>query len=298
MAWPLAIVGGLMQAGGTFLKGRAGDIARKRLESIANTPGLDIGGLSREATRQALGLQLETLPQAEKVASEAARINQAALLAQEEAALPGAKSARQTALENVLSFLGDDKQWLEGIQRRGAALGLGRGLGGSSAARIGQLKLSDVESQQRKTLGAGLLGQLLGSLRIADTPGVQAFMAPTASSMVGTTLNIRGQERAQRMNLLAQGAGIPGQTAAWGNALFEAGGMLAGAGMMGMMGGGAAGGSSSAGNLMGYGGGGWPSWGAGTTSQTVGGWAGTGIGGGATTRAPFMGPQYYSYGGY
>ncbi len=215
---------------GAYLQGRAGDITRKRIEDIANTPGLDIGGLSSEATRQALALQLETLPQAEKLTSESARINQAALLAQEEAALPGAKAARQTALENAMSFLGEDQAWLQGLQRRGAALGLGRGLGSSAAARIGTLKLSDTESMQRKIAGSGLLSQLLGSLRIANTPGVQAFMAPTASTMVGTTLNIRGQERQQRMNLLAQSAGIPGMTGSFGNFLMSLGGMSYGAG--------------------------------------------------------------------
>lgn len=220
-----AAAGLLMSAGGAFLGGRAGDIKRQRLLDVANTPGIDTGAL----TGQALSDQLKYLPQSTLLSGNISAANQAQLNAREEAALPGIGAARQGALGRINGLFADDSTWLKGVQRRGAALGLSSGLFGSSAGQLQTLHLSDQEQMARTQLGTGLLGSLIGSMRIANTPGVQAFLGPTADQLI----NLRSNERTQSMNLRAQAAGVPGQTAAWGNWLTQTGGALMGAGMTG-----------------------------------------------------------------
>lgn len=234
-----AAAGLLMSAGGAFLGGKAGDIARERLKGAANLPGVD----TRALTEQALADQLATLPQASKLAGQVGTANQAQLLAQEEQALPGVGAARQQALGSISGLFSDDAAWLKGVQQRGAALGLSSGLRGSGAGQLATLKLSDQEKMQRTQLGTGLLGSLIGSMRLANTPGVQSFLGPTANQLI----DIRSQERSQRQALLAQASQIPGQTAAWGNWLTQTGGALMGAGTMGMMGGAGGGGGAGMG---------------------------------------------------
>lgn len=238
MAWIPAAIGGAMHISGTFLEGRAGDIKRQRLLDVADTPGVDIGS----ATSESLANTEKYLPQAERIASETSRANQANLLAEEEAALPGAAAARQRNLSAINSLFSDDAEWLQGLQRRGAAMGVGQGLFGSGAQQVGTLRMSDREKMARTQLGTGLLGSLLSSLRLANTPGVQTFMGPSPTQ----TVAIRSNERNQRMNLQAAAAGVPGMTAAFSNSLKEVGGMLMGAGMMGMMGGGGGAGAGAA----------------------------------------------------
>lgn len=237
MSWMSGLTGlagaGLGAIGG-FLQGRAGDIVRSRLENIANTPGVDIGA----ATGESLSNMDRYLPEATALSGSLSKANQANLLAEEEMALPGAGAARQKNLSAINNLFADDAEWLAGVQRRGAAMGVGRGLFGSGAAQVGTLRLSDQERNQRTQLGTGLLGSLLGSLRIANTPGVQAFLGPSPSE----TVSLRSGERTQRMNYLAQAAGVPGMTGAFGSYLSSVGGMLTGAGALGMMGGGGMGG--------------------------------------------------------
>lgn len=220
-----AAAGLLMSAGGAFLSGRAGDLKRQKLEDIANTPGVDTGAL----TGQALADQLKYLPQSTELSSKISSANQAQLQAREEQSLPGIGAARQNALGRINGLFADDSTWLKGVQRRGAALGLSSGLFGSQAGQLGTLRLSDQEQMARTQLGTGLLGSLIGSMRIANTPGVQSFMGPSADQLI----NIRSQERTQKMAYQAQAAGVPGQTAAWGNYLTQTGGALMGAGLTG-----------------------------------------------------------------
>lgn len=236
MAYAAAAAGLVLGAGGAFLSGKAGDNRLKKLKAIANTPGLDTGAITEEALKD----QLKLMGLSEELATEVARINQANVNAAEESALPGVREARQEALGAARSMFGEDSEWLKGVMRRGAALGLSSGLGaGSGAGKMQTLRLSDRESMARKQMGVGMLGSLIGGLRLANTPGVQAFMGPSPSELI----NIRGQERTQRMNILLQRAGIGGQTQAWANYLNQTGGMLTGAGMMGISGGGMGGGS-------------------------------------------------------
>lgn len=219
----------LLGAGGGFLKGRAGDITRNRQLAAANLEGLDTDKLTAEA----LAEEEKYLPQATALSSSLSKANQEQLLAREEMALPGVGNARGTALSDIERLLGEDAQWLEGVQRRGAALGIQSGLRGSEAGQIGTLRLSDVEHQNRITRGVGLLDQLIGSLRIAQTPGVQTFMGLTP----GERIQLRSQERSAKQQMMYGAASTPGQTGAWGDFLSSTGGLLTGLGLGGAMGG-------------------------------------------------------------
>jgi len=241
MSWIAVGIGGVaLIGGGSALGGNAASKAKKDLKKVANIPGLDI----EAATLEALGLQEGNLERATKLASGVGTVDQKQLLAQEEMALPGAAAARQQNLQSILALFSDDADWLSGLQRRGAALGVGSGLGGSQAARIGTLRLSDQEKLQRTSMGTGLLGSLLSGLKISNSPSVQAFLGPSASEVI----NIRGQERVNRQNLLAQRAGMPGATSIWGNTLTQIGGTLLGGSLMGAAGGGGMGGGAGAAN--------------------------------------------------
>lgn len=220
MSYIAAGVGLAAGAGGAFLQGQAGDIVRNRLNKAANLPGLDVDKLTGEA----LGIQSKYLPQATDLASQISASNQKNLLAQEEASLPGAQAAREKALGSITDLFGDNADWLQGIQRRGAALGLSSGLFGSQAGQLQTLRLSDREQQQRTQLGTGLLGSLLGTLHLAGSPNIQSFL-PTTSGY----LSQRSGERAAKQQILTQAAGVPGQTAAWANYLSSTGGLLTGA---------------------------------------------------------------------
>lgn len=225
-----AIAGALIAAGGAALQGRANDMKRQRLKKAADEPGLDVGLVTGEA----LGNQEKYFDRAAGLAGRTSAANQAALLAQEEAALPGAGAARGEALGRIRGLFSDDADWLRGVQRRGAALGLSSGLFGSQAGQLQTLRLSDRESMGRTQLGTSLLGSLIGSLRIANSPGVQAFMGPSASDLV----TLREQERRDRQQLMAKAALMPGQTEAWGSYLTDTGGALMGGGFAGGFGGG------------------------------------------------------------
>ncbi len=217
---------GMTEAGiATLFAASEQDKRLHRISKIADTPGIDTGALSG----QALGDQLRYLPLSEQLASQISAANQGNLNAQEEANLPGVGAARQKALAQINSLFGSDAEWLKGVQRRGAALGIGRGLGGSQAAQIGELKLSDTEQMARTQLGTGLLGSLIGSMRIANTPGVQAFLGPTPEQLI----NLRSQERTQRMNILLGREQLPTGNEQIFQHMQQEGGALIGAGLGG-----------------------------------------------------------------
>lgn len=224
--------GGYMAGAGALESGLATIFASfeedkrlKELEKIANTPGLDFSGITGEALR---GYE-QNLPAATKLAGEVGYANQAQLNAQQEQALPGVGAARAADLSAV-SKLFDDKAWMSDTMRDAAAMGIGRGgtgFAGSQAGQIGALRLSGQERMQRTQLGTGLLNSLMGSMKLANSPGVQAFMGPSVSEQVGQ----RASERSQKMNILLQRAGLPTGMEMILNHMQQEGEGLMGAGM-------------------------------------------------------------------
>lgn len=217
---------GLLVSGySAYEQGKSNKKKQNQLEALANRPGIDTGAI----TEQSLADMERLLPRAAKLAAETGNLDQARLMAQEELALPGAGAARAKDLEAINRLFADDKEWLAGVQRRGAAFGLGRGLGGSQAAQIGTLRLSDQESMQRTQLGTGLLAGLLGTLRISQSPGVAAFLGPDAKQLAG----IRSNERSASMGIEAGAIQQPGMTDALAGFGSSLGGMAFGVGLGG-----------------------------------------------------------------
>lgn len=219
------IIGGAMDTVGTAIMASGADKRKRQQEELANTPGIDFGALTQEQ----LDDMLKYLPQGSEVARRIAESNQSTLNAQEESALPGIGAARKTALGNITGLFSDDADWLKGVQRRGAALGLSSGLFGSAAGQVRTLKLSDTEKMARTQLGTGLLGSLISSMRIASSPGVQAFLGPSMSDRLTT----RSNERQTRLGMLSAAAGMPSYWETWGQRLQQAGSTLAGSSMGG-----------------------------------------------------------------
>lgn len=228
-----AVLGAGAMAYGTSEKASAANKARKEMKDIANTPGIDFTMLARDA----MSGYNANYGGAYDLASRLSKDQQAILSAQEEQALPGIGVARGEALGKIRGLFADDSTWLKGLQRRGAALGIGRGgtgYGGSVAGQIGELKLSDTENMQRTQMGTSLLGSLIGGMRLANTPGITQFLGPSMSEQ----LNQRSLERTQKMQYQSARAGMPTGGQIWGDFAQQIGGTLMGAGMMGMGGGG------------------------------------------------------------
>lgn len=236
MAWPL-IAGIAALAGGGVLEGNAADAARSRLEDVALTPGLDVDA----ETLNALMTMEKYLPRAKGIGSSMTDYSRGEIEKSMEAAMPGYAKRRTQALANV-----DD--WLAGklspettaeIYRNTAGRAIGGGYSGTGfhGARVARdLGLSSLALQQ-----SGL--NALPGLNSAF-PAAQPFDISQLAGLSPTQLiNLRSQERAQKMALMAQQSQLPGQTAVWGNKLSQMGGMLLGAGLMGGGGGGASAGT-------------------------------------------------------
>lgn len=229
---PYSTAAGLvLGAGGAFLSGRAGDITRHRIQGIADTPGLDIGAISAEAQAN----QQKLLPGAESLVRTEAVDRQKLINDLIEQSMPGFTEQRDKGLNISSDLLAGNipADVSEAVQRSAAARALGAGYGGSGMHR-------NLVARDLGTTSLGLQGQglsWLNALRsLSPTVTPQSAFNFTGPDAAGY-LNIRGQERAQRMKLLAQAAGIPGQTAAWANYLTQTGGALTGAGLSGGFGG-------------------------------------------------------------
>jgi len=215
-------IGAAMDIAGTAINANEADARKAAQEKIANTPGIDFGAL----TAGALAGYNQNFDEASSFAGRLSRANQAQLNSQEEQALPGLAAVRGADLSAISSLFGNDASWLAGVQRRGAALGVGKGLFGSGAGQLQTLHLSDQEQSARTALGTGLLGSLIGSLKLANTPGVQAFIGPD----IATQLATRSSERTQKLAMLTGANNLPSGLETWGTRLQQVGGTMEGVG--------------------------------------------------------------------
>lgn len=210
---------------GAFLKGSAGDEMRDRLIGAANLPGLN----TDQITADALASMGKNLPAGIDLSSRISTANQAQLLAREEQALPGTGAARTAELASILPLLSGrlPPDVANEVMRAASASNLGLGIGGSQMGQFNTARQLGLTSLNAIGMGSGLLSGLLGTMRLANTPGVQSFTGPDPMQLIG----IRAQERARQQALLAEAAGVPGMTAAFGNYLSNVGGLAAGSGM-------------------------------------------------------------------
>ena len=218
-----AIVGGgLLAAGGTLggaaMSADSAEGMQKGMLRAANQPPLDFGALTSEAQ----AAQRASFLGAESLAMKTGLAGQRTLNAQQELAMPGASGAQSDVMAAIRKLFGSDVDWMNGLQSRGAAIGIGRfgGGAGSGASQIGTLRMSNQEQMQRWSIGSGMLTGLLSSMRLAQTPSISAFMAPPPSALI--------EQRSKEQSMRAGQQFTPGSGAVWGNALSQVGGMAAG----------------------------------------------------------------------
>lgn len=215
--------------GGIF-GGSAADMARKRLIAAANTPGLDVGALTSESIRTSLG----AIPRATKLTSEIGAVNARQLAEALERAIPGYGSMVGAATGRVQDYLSGalPADVSQAVMRAtaGTALGAGYGLGTPLHRALTWRDLGKT-SEEGIRYGLGTLMQMPRALPYAQPANVAAYIGPSPLELIA----LRNAEQQMRLNLLAQAAGMPGQTGIWGNMLGQLGGLGMGYGLYGLM---------------------------------------------------------------
>lgn len=235
MGGATAALGAGFRIAGGILEGNAADQARKRLEAVANTPGLDLDSITAERLS---GIE-QLFPQAQALTSREATARQSLINQLIEQSMPGFAAARDqgtaAATDLIAGRVPSDVSDL--VQRSSAARALGGGFAGSGMHRNLVGRDLGLTSIGLKSQGLQWLQALRGMSPAIAPQSAFAFTGPSPNEAV----SIRGHERDQKMQLLANLAVMPGKTGVWGRHLMESGAMLAGMGM-GDMGGGGGGG--------------------------------------------------------
>lgn len=241
----LAVGGGIALGVGAGMGASAGSMKKKELSALGDYPGLDTSKITDEALRD-----LEKyLPRDIALAQQATQANQGILNKLAEDNIPGFKERKQTQADLIDSFLRGElpDDVAQAVERRSAATGLGLGISGSGLGR--NLTARDLGRTSLDLIGTGfgLIPQFQSSIPLTNPVSPLAFAGPTPNDLI----NIRGQERTQRLNIGLQRAGVQGATGAWGNFFSQLGGLALGGalggmggGMGGMMGGMGGGGGS------------------------------------------------------
>lgn len=227
MMGSILAAGGVLGALGSLFGGRASDIARKRMMEAANLAPLDID----EVVDKNLASQKKRLPAATELARLIDEYNAQQALAQLERMMPGYAGMRDSYFagvqDDLAGRLSPDVE--QAIFRAGAGRSLMSGQAGG--ARHRSLVARDIGATSDALRARGQAGFLQG---VSTLPKISAldvlragFLGPTSQE----ALAIREKERAMRQQILAQAAGIKGQTGAFGSLLSGVGGLAAGAGM-------------------------------------------------------------------
>ncbi len=223
--------------GGTFLGGLGGlfsgnsaDIARKRMIQAANEPGIDTSALTSES----LTAMTKAIPGASALAGDVGAINAAQLAQMLETAMPGYGAGVKQAMGSIGDYMSGvlSPDVTQAVMRATAGTALGRGFGtGTPLHRALTWRDLGKTSEEGKRFGIQSMMQASSAFPWAKPMDVTSLLGPSPTDLI----NIRGQERAQKMQMLGQAAGMPGQTAAWGNVLGQIGGMGMGIGTQGLM---------------------------------------------------------------
>jgi len=222
--------GGLLSGLGGLFGGSAADKARKRLLAAANLPGVDVGGLTGES----LSNMLRYIPQASAVSQAAGAANAQQLATMLESALPGYASG-------VGALMGRTRDYMAGVlpedvtksvmrATAGTALGTGLGLGTPMHRSLTWRDLGKT-SEEGVRYGMQTMMQIPRAMPWAQPMDVSQLAGLTPQQLV----QLREQERMAQQQLLAQAAGMPGQTAVWGNALGQLGGIGIGYGLQSLL---------------------------------------------------------------
>jgi len=233
MATTAIIAGGVLAAAGIGFGASAASKKKKALKKIANTPGVDINQVQKDA----IEADIADLDRASRLASGISKSIQDQQRDLTEAGFPEFQNIFGKAQEQVASFLrGELPQDVEDqIINRSAARGITSGTVGSQFNR--NLTARDLGLTSLNLVQAGLgalptIGSFAKQFAVPDPVNPGAFFL-SASERLAT----KSKERSERLNLLAKAAGLPGATETIGQGLMSVGGGLLGGGLQGIMGG-------------------------------------------------------------
>lgn len=224
-----AAIGGAALLGGAAMSASAASKQRRDLRNIANTPPVNIGEVYQDAIDSVPVNDLAQLSTSLNVADQAELDR---ILAD---SIPGYQQIQAKRSANTLAQL--EGRLPEDVQRQlygsSVARALQGGYGGSPAARnlaVSDLGLSSLELMQ--------LGQQNAANLIQSTPMINPVSAAQMTITPQQVLQLRSNERAQRMGAQTNAASAPSSSAVWGSSLGQLGGVLLGSGLGGMGGGG------------------------------------------------------------
>lgn len=222
--------GGLGSLLGGIFGGNAADLARRRMLQAANLPGLDVG----KTTAESLRTMVQSLPQAQTVSEKINQANAANLSMMLESGIPGYGAGVRSAMGRISDYLSGElpPDVTQAVMRATAASALGRGLGtGTPLHRSLTWRDLGRTSEEGIRYGIQAMMQAPSAFPWARPMDISNLAGLTPSQLV----QLREQERMAQQQLLAQAAGMPGQTAFWSNTLGQLGGMALGAGLTNLL---------------------------------------------------------------
>jgi len=220
-------IGGASMLAGQFLKANAAKMAKRRMQAVADTPGLDLNTI----TADALAREGANLPAAQALSASEATGRQSLTNQLIEQSMPGFTAARNagTASANDLIAGKIPNDITDLVQRNSAARALGGGYGGSGMHRNLVGRDLGLTSIGMKSQGMQWLQALRGMSPAVAPQNALSMTGPSASEETA----LRERERLQKLQMLWSIAQAPGKTGSWGNAMWDAGAMLVGSGMGG-----------------------------------------------------------------
>lgn len=213
---------------GSLFGGLGGDTTRSRLEDIANTPGVDVDA----ETLNSLTTLEKYLPRAQGIGSSLDEYYGTALEKSMERSQPGYATRRAALLKNLDDWIAGkvSPETVSEIYRNTAAQAVRGGYSGAPLQLIKSARDIGRASESRKQYAMSVMPSLSAIFPTATPTDISKYAGLSPTELI----NLRSQERAQKMAIEAQAAGVAGQTGAWGNYLAQMGGLAAGAGLYGL----------------------------------------------------------------
>lgn len=223
-------LGGGLQIAGAFMGSESAKRRKKKLEEIAQTPGMDFSAASGDAVAAGNA----NLPGAQKFATGVNLGAQDDITAVLEKAIPGYSPMQASRSQAVQSFLKGEipMDVAKAVSRGAAAHSLEGGYGGTPAGRNLEARDLGLTSLNLVDKGLGEAGRLIQTTQLPRLMQANDILNLTASG-VGNT---RSKERTEKLDMLLGAAQAPTSSDVWAKALTDMGGQ------MGSSGGGAGGG--------------------------------------------------------
>lgn len=233
-------LGAPMQIAGAFMGAESAKRRKKKLEEIAQTPGMDFSA----AAGDAVAAGNANLPGAQKFATGVNLGAQGDLTAVLEKAIPGYSPMQASRSQAVQSFLKGEipADVAQQINRAGASHALEGGYGGTPAGRNLVARDLGLTSLNLMDKGLNQAGNLIQSTPLPRMMQANDILNLTASG-VGST---RSKERTEKLDMLLGAAQAPTSSDVWAKTLTDMGGQMASSG-----GGGGGGGMGGLGGIMG-----------------------------------------------